>query len=162
MEPKILYRAAAERVPDDYYTLPLSKAEVVNPGTDLTIISYGKPLYLCSAAIAHAEKQVPGLKVELIDLRTIYPWDRETIINSVYKTGRAMIVHESMINFGVGAEIAATVQEACLYHLHAPIKRIAGWTTHTGLAYEKYIFPDVVSECSLWLCCMRSYKLKRF
>jgi 2-oxoisovalerate dehydrogenase E1 component beta subunit len=145
MEPKILYRAAVEEVPDDLYTLPLGKAEIVKPGKDLTIISYGRPLYTCLAGIQAAENDLPGLSVELIDLRTIYPWDRETVLNSVRKTGRAMIVHESMVNYGVGSELAATIQEHGLYHLKAPVRRVAGWSTHTGLAYEKYIFPDVAS-----------------
>ena len=145
MEPKILYRAAVEEVPEQLYTLPLSKAEVIKPGTDVTIISYGRPLYTCAAAIEAVERDRPGIKVELLDLRTIYPWDRQAVIDSVTRTGRAIVVHESMVNFGVGAEIAATLQEASFLHLKAPVKRIAGWTTHTGLAYEKYIFPDVTS-----------------
>ena len=146
MEPKILYRAAVEEVPDQFYTLPLSKAEVLRPGKDLTIISYGRPLYTCEAAIEAAERDRPGLSVELIDLRTVYPWDRQTILESVAKTGRAMIVHESMVNFGVGAEIAATIQKHNFLKLHAPVSRIAGWTTHTGLSYEKFILPDVASK----------------
>lgn len=148
MEPKILYRAAIEEVPEQSYTLPLSQAEVLKPGDDITIISYGRPLYTCAAAIEAAEKDHPGLSVELIDLRTIYPWDRKTILDSVARTGRAIVVHESMVNFGVGAEIAATIQENILLSLKAPVKRVAGWTTHTGLAYEKYIFPDVASMSS--------------
>ncbi|KAJ4311033.1 hypothetical protein N0V84_010647 [Fusarium piperis] len=143
MEPKILYRAAVEEVPDESYTLPISKAEVIKPGSDVTIISYGRPLYTCMAAIEAAERDRPGLSVELIDLRTIFPWDRQTILDSVAKTGRALVVHESMVNFGVGSEIAATIQEHTLLRMKAPVKRVAGWTTHTGLAYEKYIFPDV-------------------
>lgn len=146
MEPKILYRAAVEEVPEEYYTLPLSKAEIVKPGTDLTIISYGRPMYTCSAAIEAAERDFKGANIELIDLRTIYPWDRQTILESVRKTGRAIIVHESMVNFGVGAEVAATIQESAFLHLNAPIKRIAGWTTHTGLAYEQFILPDVARK----------------
>ncbi|KAJ3461162.1 hypothetical protein MRS44_009715 [Fusarium solani] len=143
MEPKILYRAAVEEVPDESYTLPISKAEVVKTGSDVTIISYGRPLYTCMAAIEAAERDRPGLSIELIDLRTIFPWDRQTILDSVAKTGRALVVHESMVNFGVGSEIAATIQEHNLLKMKAPVKRVAGWTTHTGLAYEKYIFPDV-------------------
>ncbi|KAL4918999.1 thiamine diphosphate-binding protein [Aspergillus aurantiobrunneus] len=142
MEPKVLYRAAVEHVPNEYYTLPLNKAEVVKPGNDVTIVSYGQPLYLCSAAIAAAEKAL-GASVELIDLRTIYPWDRQTVLDSVRKTGRAIVVHESMINYGVGAEVAATVQEGAFLKLEAPVKRVAGWSTHTGLTYEKLILPDV-------------------
>lgn len=146
LEPKILYRAAVEEVPESSYTLPLCKAEVLRQGSDLTIISYGRPLYTCQAAIEAAEKEMPGISIELIDLRTIYPWDRKTVIESVQKTGRAMIVHESMVNFGVGAEVAATIQEKTFFNLEAPIKRVAGWTTHTGLAWEKYILPDVTSK----------------
>lgn len=146
MEPKILYRAAVEQVPEETYTLPLSQAEVVKPGKDLSIISYGRPLYTCAAAIEAAEKDFKGVSIELIDLRTIYPWDRQTVVESVKRTGRAIIVHESMANFGVGAEVAATIQREAFLHLKAPVDRIAGWTTHTGLAYEKFIMPDVASE----------------
>ncbi|KAJ5902780.1 2-oxoisovalerate dehydrogenase subunit beta [Penicillium taxi] len=143
MEPKILYRAAVEHVPTEYYTIPLSKAEVIKSGRDLTVISYGQPLYLCSAAIAAIEKKMEGVNVELIDLRTIYPWDRQTVLDSVQKTGRAIVVHESMINYGVGAEVAATIQEGAFLRLEAPVKRVAGWSTHTGLSYESFILPDV-------------------
>ncbi|KAE8357025.1 thiamine diphosphate-binding protein [Aspergillus coremiiformis] len=142
MEPKCLYRAAVEHVPNEYYTIPLSKAEVLKPGNDVTLISYGQPLYLCSAAIAAAERAL-GVSVELIDLRTIYPWDRQTVLESVKKTGRAIVVHESMINYGVGAEVAATIQDQAFLRLEAPVKRVAGWSTHTGLQYEKFILPDV-------------------
>ncbi|KAE8333752.1 thiamine diphosphate-binding protein [Aspergillus sergii] len=142
MEPKCLYRAAVEHVPNEYYTIPLSKAEILKPGNDVTLVSYGQPLYLCSAAIAAAEKAL-GVSVELIDLRTIYPWDRQTVLDSVKKTGRAIVVHESMINYGVGAEVAATIQDQAFLRLEAPVKRVAGWSTHTGLQYEKFILPDV-------------------
>ncbi|KAJ5892781.1 thiamine diphosphate-binding protein [Penicillium tannophilum] len=143
MEPKILYRAAIEEVPDETYTLPLGKAEVLQAGSDLTIISYGRPLYTCQQAIEAVKKDRPDASIELIDLRSIYPWDRETVLASVRKTGRAIIVHESMVNYGVGSEIAATIQENALFHLKSPVRRLGGWTTHTGLSYEKYIFPDV-------------------
>jgi len=148
MEPKILYRAAVEQVPVDAYHLPLDKAEVLKTGKDVTIVSYGTPLYTCSAAIAAAEKDF-GCSVELIDLRTIYPWDRETVLNSVKKTGRAIVVHESMMNAGVGAEVAAMIQEKAFLRLEAPVKRVAGWATHTGLMYEQFIIPDVTSKSFL-------------
>jgi 2-oxoisovalerate dehydrogenase E1 component beta subunit len=144
MEPKILYRAAVEEVPDQFYKLPLNKAETIKTGADLTIVSYGRPLYTCEAAIKAAEQDF-GITVELIDLRTIFPWDRNTVIQSVTKTGRAIVVHESMVNFGVGSEVAATIQDKAFLHLKAPVKRVAGWSTHTGLIYEKYILPDVTS-----------------
>lgn len=150
MEPKILYRAAVEQVPDELYTLPIGKAEVLKTGKDLTIISYGRPLYDCMAAIQAVEKAT-GVSIELIDLRTIYPWDRQTVISSVTKTGRAMVVHESMVNYGVGSELAATIQEHAFMHLQAPVKRLGGWTTHTGLAWESFIFPDITRKSSLTL-----------
>ena len=144
MEPKTLYRAAVEQVPSEAFQIPLSQGEVVKPGSDLTIISYGQPLYLCSLAIMAAEKDF-GIDVELIDLRTIYPWDRSTVLKSVQKTGRAIVVHESMINAGVGAEVAAAIQEGAFLHLEAPVRRVAGWNIHTGLAHEKFNIPDVTS-----------------
>ncbi|KIV98819.1 uncharacterized protein PV09_09432 [Verruconis gallopava] len=143
MEPKILYRAAREEVPLDPYFLPLSRAEILKEGTDVTIISYGTPLYYCRNAIAAAEKDLK-CSVELIDLRTIYPWDRETVLNSVNKTGRAIVVHESMINAGVGAELAATIQEKSFLRLEAPVQRVAGGSANIGLAFEKWLMPDTV------------------
>lgn len=142
LEPKILYRAAVEHVPAEPYMLPLSKAEVLKEGKDVTIISYGTPLYTCQTAITAAEKGF-NCSVELIDLRTIYPWDRQGVVTSVNKTGRCIVVHESMVNAGVGAEVAATVQEKCFLRLEAPVQRVAGWSTHAGLAYERFNIPDV-------------------
>ncbi|SMR52008.1 unnamed protein product [Zymoseptoria tritici ST99CH_1A5] len=142
MEPKILYRAAVEHVPAEPYELPLSKAEILKKGSDVTIISYGTPLYTCQNAITAAEKDLK-CSVEFIDLRTIYPWDRQTVMESVNKTGRCLVVHESMVNAGVGAEVAATIQEGCFLRLEAPVQRVAGWSTHSGLAYEKFNIPDV-------------------
>lgn len=144
MEPKTLYRAAEEFVPQQAYSLPLDKAEVLKEGSDITVISYGQPLYLCSEAIETLEKDIKGLSVELIDLRAIYPWDRETIMKSVNKTGRAVIAHESMLNAGVGAEIAASIQEGAFLRLEAPIARVTGWDVHPGLIFEKFNVPDVV------------------
>ena len=144
----MLYRAAVEQVPNEAYELPLSKAEVVKQGKDVTIVSYGQPMYLCSAAIAAAEKDF-GISVELIDLRTLYPWDRETVLESARKTGRAIIVHESMINAGVGAELAATIQEGAFLKLEAPVQRLGGWATHMGLVFERFNIPDVTSKLLL-------------
>ncbi len=145
LEPKVLYRAAVEQVPMEPYEIPLSTAEVVKEGKDLTIISYGQPLYLCSSAIAAAEKDF-GITIELLDLRTLYPWDREAVMKSVRKTGRALVVHESMINAGVGAEVAASIQEAAFLHLEAPVQRLGGWATHMGLPFERFNLPDVTRK----------------
>ena len=145
LEPKALYRATVEHVPTEAYELPLSAAEVLKAGKDVTLISYGHPLYTCAAAIAAAEKDF-GVDVELIDLRTLYPWDRPAVLESVRKTGRAVVVHESMVNAGVGAEVAATIQEGAFLSLEAPVQRVAGWSTHMGLVYERFIVPDVTSK----------------
>ncbi|KAK3303481.1 thiamine diphosphate-binding protein [Chaetomium strumarium] len=144
MEPKILYRAAVEQVPTAAYTLPLSKAEVLKEGSNVTIVSYGQPLYKCMAALKQAEHDF-GISVELIDLRTIYPWDKETVFQSVRKTGRCLVVHEAMINAGVGAEVAAAIQEdpETFIRLEAPVARVAGWSIHTPLLYEAFNAPDV-------------------
>lgn len=147
MEPKVLYRAAAEQVPIAPYELPLSKAEVIKEGGDVTIISYGQPLYICLDAIKQAELDL-GVSIELVDLRTVYPWDKETVFRSVQKTGRCIVVHEAMINAGVGAEVAAAVQEdpSTFIRLEAPVVRVAGWSTPTPLLYERFNLPDVASE----------------
>ncbi|KAK2599332.1 hypothetical protein N8I77_011099 [Diaporthe amygdali] len=146
MEPKVLYRAAVEQVPVAPYELPLSKAEVVKEGKDLTIISYGQPLFICQNAIKQAEQDL-GISIELVDLRTVYPWDKETVFKSVQKTGRCMVVHESMVNAGVGAEVAAAIQEdpSTFIRLEAPVMRVAGWSTPTPLVFERFNLPDVAN-----------------
>lgn len=147
MEPKILYRAAVEEVPVAAYELPLSKAEILKEGKDVTIISYGQPLYNCVSAIKQIEQDL-GVSVELIDLRTIYPWDKKTVFESVQKTGRVLVVHESMVNAGVGAEVAAAIQEnpGTFNRLEAPVSRVAGWSIHNPLIFEKFHVPDIASE----------------
>ncbi|UNI22586.1 3-methyl-2-oxobutanoate dehydrogenase (2-methylpropanoyl-transferring) [Purpureocillium takamizusanense] len=144
LEPKILYRAAVEMVPEAAYELPLSKAEVLKEGKDVTVISYGQPIYNCLAAIQRAEADL-GISAELIDLRTVYPWDKQTVFESVRKTGRVIVVHESMVNAGVGAEVAAAIQEDpdTFVRLEAPVGRVAGWSIHNPLIFEKFNIPDV-------------------
>lgn len=141
----MLYRTMVEQVPTEAYEIPLSKAEIVKEGKDVTIVSYGQPVYLCSHAIAAAEKDF-GISVELLDLRTLYPWDRESVLVSVRKTGRAIVVHESMINAGIGAEVAASIQEGAFLNLEAPVQRLGGWATHMGLTFERFTIPDVTRE----------------
>ncbi|KAK0628810.1 putative F-actin-capping protein [Bombardia bombarda] len=146
MEPKILYRAAVEQVPTGAYELPLSTAEVLKAGEDVTIVSYGQPLYKCMAALRQAEEEM-GVSVELIDLRTVYPWDKECVLKSVRKTGRCIVVHEAMVNAGIGAEVAAAIQEDpdTFVRLEAPVARVAGWSIHTPLLYEALHIPDVAN-----------------
>lgn len=116
-----MYGVTAE-VPVDLAPIPLGKARVVREGADVTLVSYSEILHRSAAAAAELEKQ--GISVELIDLRTINPWDKETVFASVRKTGRLVVAHEAVKQFGVGAEIAATVQEELFSSLKAPIRRV--------------------------------------
>jgi pyruvate dehydrogenase E1 component alpha subunit len=122
LEPKVLYRAGREDVPVVRYTIPLGKARIRRPGSDLTLVTYGGlvPPSLAAAEVAAAE----GVDVEIIDLRTIYPWDVPAVQASVERTGRLLVVQEPQRSFGVGAEIAAEIAERCGYALEAPIHRI--------------------------------------
>ncbi|OAQ98832.1 hypothetical protein LLEC1_05742 [Akanthomyces lecanii] len=151
MEPKILYRAAVEQVPVASYELPLSKAEVLKEGSNVTVISYGQPLYYCIEAIRQLEAQRPDVSIELIDLRTVHPFDRETVFESVKKTGRVMIVHEAYTTASVGSEVAAAVQEnpETFNRLEAPVRRVAGWDIHNSLAFERFHLPDITTNLRL-------------
>ncbi len=123
-EPKRIYRAFREEVPEDEYTIPIGKARVVCEGSEMTIVSWGATVIQCMQAIERT-----GRNAELIDLRTIYPPDVETIEASVKKTGRCIVVHEAPRTCGFGAEIAARIMERCFLHLEAPVQRVTGFDT---------------------------------
>jgi len=123
-EPKRIYRAFREEVPEDEYTVPIGKARTVCEGDDLTIVSWGASVVQCMQAIERS-----GRSIELIDMRTIYPFDMEAVEESVKKTGRCVIVHEAPKTCGFGAEIAARIMEDCFLHLEAPVQRVAGFDT---------------------------------
>jgi pyruvate dehydrogenase E1 component beta subunit len=123
-EPKRIYRAFREEVPEDEYVLPIGKARTVCEGTDLTVVSWGASVVQCMQAI---EKS--GKSIELIDLRTIYPFDIDAVEASVSKTGRCVVVHEAPLTCGFGAEISARIMERCFLHLEAPVQRVAGFDT---------------------------------
>ncbi|MDX2233361.1 MAG: alpha-ketoacid dehydrogenase subunit beta [Hyphomonadaceae bacterium] len=123
-------------VPEGHYTVPLGKAKVTRPGQDLTVLAYGTMVHVAQAAAQHA-----GVDAEVIDLRTLVPIDIETIVQSVTKTGRCVIVHEATRTSGFGAELSALVQEECFYHLEAPILRVTGWDTPYPHAFEWEYFP---------------------
>lgn len=123
-EPKILYRLAVEQVPVKDYMLPLSKAEVLVEGDDITLIAWGTQVHVLHEVCDMARDKL-NTSCELIDLVTIMPWDKETVINSVKKTGRAIIAHEAPITSGFGAEIAATLQKECFLNLESPIIRVS-------------------------------------
>ena len=142
-EAKALYHAAREEVPDESETLPLGRAHVAREGGDLTVVSYGAMLRVCREA-ADVLREEDDVEVELIDLLTISPLDRETLASSVEKTGRAVIVHEAPKSFGPGAEIAASIMEGAFLSLEAPIRRVAAYDVpFVGFAREKANVPDV-------------------
>jgi len=141
LEPKRLYRLFKEEVPEGVYTVPLGKARVVREGRDITLITYGGMVQVCERAAQHVAGE--GVDAEVIDLRTVWPFDVDAIVESVTKTGRLVIVHEAPRSFGVGAEIAATVAERCLLSLQAPIKRVTSYDVLPPLAkLEEYNYPD--------------------
>ena len=121
-EPKRIYRAFREEVPEDEYTVPIGKARVVREGSELTIVSWGASVVQCMNAI-----EASGRDIELIDLRTINPFDMDTVAESVQRTGRAVIVHEAPMTCGLGGEIASRIMEECFLHLEAPVQRVAGF-----------------------------------
>ena len=143
MEPKRIYRAIKQEVSEEKFTLPLGKAKVVQEGTDITVVAFGAMIRECQRAIAMAQEA--GISVELIDLRSIYPIDRETIGNSVRKTGRMIVVAEAHQSFSVGSELIAIANEEAFLYLEAPPRRVMGFDTIVPLAQgEKYyiISPD--------------------
>ena len=113
-----------ERYPEDYFSIPLEEANIVMEGSACTVIAWGAMVHVCEQAIKDS-----GIECELIDLQTLVPWDRDTVVNSVKKTGRVVIVHEAPKTSGFGAEMSASIQERCFYHLEAPIERVTGWDT---------------------------------
>jgi pyruvate dehydrogenase E1 component beta subunit len=125
-EPKAVYRAFREDVPDETEVMEIGKAEVVRAGKDITLISYGAMMRPCKEAVNDLADD-HSIDVELIDLLTISPMDTETLANSVRKTGRCVIVHEGQRNCGVAAEIIARLNEVVFEFLEAPIKRITGF-----------------------------------
>jgi pyruvate dehydrogenase E1 component beta subunit len=127
LEPKRIYRAIKQEVPEELYRIPLGKAKVLNPGEQLTVVAYGAMIREAQKAIAIAKQQ--GYSVELIDLRSIWPIDRDTIRESVRKTGRILIVTEAAQSYGPAAELMSIVNEEAFLNLEAPPTRLTGFDT---------------------------------
>jgi len=127
MEPKRIYRAIKQDVPEDKFSIPLGKANIISQGTDVTLVAYGAMIREAQKAMVLAKEA--GISVELIDLRSIYPIDRDTIANSVKKTGRMITVTESPKSFGVASEITQIINEDAFLYLEAPPKRVTGFDT---------------------------------
>ena len=130
-------------VPDGYYSIPLEEARVVREGSACTVIAWGTMVHVAQKGIEES-----GIDAELIDLQTLLPWDRDTVVNSVKKTGRCVIVHEAPKTSGFGAEMSASIQERCFWHLESPIIRVTGWDTpfpHTT-EWDYLPSPERISE----------------
>ncbi|HEY7470447.1 MAG TPA: alpha-ketoacid dehydrogenase subunit beta [Acidimicrobiia bacterium] len=127
LEPIRLYRAVREEVPDLYFTAEIGPVRVEREGNDVTLISWGAMIKETRAAASALEET--GRSVEVLDVRTLSPLDHDGIVASARKTGRVVVVHEAPRHAGLGAEIAAVIQEHALYSLLAPVKRVAGWDT---------------------------------
>ncbi len=123
-------------VPDGHYTIPLGKAEIRRPGEAVTVIAYGTMVHVALAATEET-----GIDAEVIDLRSLLPLDLDTIVQSVKKTGRCVVVHEATLTSGFGGEVVSLVQEHCFYNLEAPIVRVTGWDTPYPHAQEWDYFP---------------------
>jgi 2-oxoisovalerate dehydrogenase E1 component beta subunit len=127
---------AASDVPEGYYAIPLGQAAIAREGSAVTVLTYGTMVHVSLAAVDES-----GIDAEVVDLRSIMPLDIETIVASVMKSGRCVIVHEASRFGGFGGELSALVQERCFYHLEAPIERVAGWDTPYPHAFEWDYFP---------------------
>lgn len=141
LEPKRLYRAVKGEVPEGEYIIELGKATVARAGKDITIVTYGAMVHVTLEA-AEKAAQENQISVEVIDLRTLLPYDIDTVIASVKKTGRAVIVHEAPRTCGFGAELAATISERAFLHLQAPILRVTGFDTPVPYVFEAEYLPN--------------------
>src|SRR5438128_6767849 len=141
MEPKKVYRSLREEVPEQEYLIPLGQSRIVMEGTDITLITWGAMIQPTLQAATLLEKK--GIKAEIIDLRTLSPLDTQTVIESVEKTHKAVVVHEAPASCGVGAEVIARINEKALVHLEAPVARVTGFDTVMPLPkLEKYYLPN--------------------
>jgi pyruvate dehydrogenase E1 component beta subunit len=138
-EPKRVYRAAKGEVPEEDYQIPLGQAQVVRPGKDLTVVAWGAMLHEAKLACAQAAEL--GIDCELIDPRTLLPFDLDTVAESVKKTGRFVVVHEAPKTCGFGAEIISMVMERAFYHLQAQPLRITGFDTPFPYTLENEYLP---------------------
>ena len=144
LEPKRVYRAIRQEVPEEEYAIPLGKADIVQEGNDVTVVTWGAMRWICEKMLV----EHPNASIELIDLRSISPMDEETVLGSVRKTGRCVIVQEGPRSFGVAAELSARIMEKSLLNLHAPVTRVTGHDIPPPyLKSELLVLPD---EKRIW------------
>lgn len=139
-EPKRLYRASVGEVPEDKYTLPIGVADVVQEGSDITLCAWGAQVEYLEKAAEMAKAD--NISCEIIDLRSLLPWDIDTLAKSVLKTGRLLVSQEAPLTSGFASEVAASIQEACFLYLESPIERVCGLDTPYPLAHEKEYMAD--------------------
>jgi pyruvate/2-oxoglutarate/acetoin dehydrogenase E1 component len=142
-EHKHLYRRIKDEVPDERYTVPFGEARVHREGDDLSLITWGAMVYTADEAAQKLEED--GISVEILDLRTLAPWDKEAVLRSVEKTSKALVLHEDTLTGGFGAEIAATIAQEAFEDLDAPVRRVAAPDTPVPFApvLEKAFIPQV-------------------
>jgi len=121
-EHKVLYRSVASQIPDDYYTVEIGKAKLISEGTDLSIITYGMGVHWAKQLL----QTMPDISADILDLRSLLPWDKDAVAQTVKNTGRVLILHEDTLTGGVGAEISAWIAENCFRYLDGPVMRVAG------------------------------------
>ena len=142
-EHKHLYRRIKDEVPDERYTVPFGEARTHREGDDISLITWGAMVYTADEAAQKLEGE--GVSVEILDLRTLAPWDKEAVLRSVAKTSKALVLHEDTLTGGFGAEIAATIAEDAFENLDAPVRRIAAPDTPVPFSppLEKAFIPQV-------------------
>ncbi|MFQ5552120.1 MAG: alpha-ketoacid dehydrogenase subunit beta [Thermoplasmata archaeon] len=140
LEPKRIYRAGKEEVPEGDYTVPLGEAKVIREGADVSLFAYGAMIPQCIGAAEKADEL--GISCEIVDLRTLVPLDINAVLESVQKTGRVVIVYEATKFLGYGAEIAAILAEKAIEYLEAPVLRVAGLDTPFPYTHENLYLPD--------------------
>lgn len=149
LEPKRIYRSGKQEVPEELYRIPLGKAKVVREGSDVTVVAWGAIVREVEKAIKLLEAAGESISVELIDLRTINPIDEETIINSVKKTGRFVVVQEAVKTYGPGAELISLVNEKAFLHLEAAPARVTGFDITVPLArgeHFHFVQPERIAD----------------
>jgi 2-oxoisovalerate dehydrogenase E1 component beta subunit len=142
-EHKHLYRRIKDEVPDERYTIPFGEARIHREGDDLTLVTWGAMVYTADEAAQQVEGD--GISVEIIDVRTLAPWDKQAVLESVEKTSKTLVLHEDTLTGGFGAEIAATIAQEAFEHLDAPVRRLAAPDTPVPFApvLEKAFIPQV-------------------
>lgn len=139
-EAKMLYRTAVEEVPEEDYEIPLGKARVVQQGSDITLVGWGQQVRVLELAAREVQER-DGISCELIDLRTLLPWDAAAVEESVNKTGRLLVSHEAPITSGFGAEVISTITDRCFWKLEAPPARVCGYDIPFPLVFEPLYLP---------------------